>query len=236
MLIRQLFDRQSYSFTYLLIDQPTRRAALIDPVREQLERDATLVRELDVELRFILETHVHADHVTSAAALAERTGAVTCASELGAACARRHLRDGDTLMLGGTVIRALATPGHTSDSLSFHVQGHLFTGDALLVRGTGRTDFQNGDAASLYESITTRLFVLSDDTLVWPGHDYRGHAVSSIGEERRFNPRIAGKTREEFAAIMRELKLEPPRLLGVAVPANLGCGHDGVANQGWRAS
>jgi glyoxylase-like metal-dependent hydrolase (beta-lactamase superfamily II) len=232
MHIRQLFDRQSYSFTYLVIDEATRRAALIDPVREQLERDATLVRELNVELRYILETHVHADHVTSAAVLAERTGAVTCASELGAACARRHLGDGDALMLGGTVIRTLATPGHTSDSLSFHVPGNLFTGDALLVRGTGRTDFQNGDARSLYASITTKLFMLPDDTLIWPGHDYRGHTVSSIGEERRYNPRVAGKGSDEFAAIMRELKLEPPRLLGVAVPANLSCGRDGVANEG----
>lgn len=226
MLIRQLFDQQSYAFTYVLIDEPTRQAALIDPVREQLERDLTLIRELNVELRYVLETHVHADHITSAGALAEQTGAVTCASELGAACAERHLKDGDALVLGETVIRTLATPGHTSDSLSFHVQGHLLTGDALLVRGTGRTDFQNGDAGSLYESITNKLFALPDETLVWPGHDYRGHTVSSIGEERRYNPRIAGKSREEFAAIMRELKLAPPKMLRVAVPANLGCGRD----------
>lgn len=226
MLIRQLFDQQSYAFTYVLIDEPTRQAALIDPVREQLERDLTLIHELNVELRYVLETHVHADHITSAGELAERTGAVTCASELGAACAERHLRDGDALVLGGTVIRTLATPGHTSDSLSFHVQGRLFTGDALLVRGTGRTDFQNGDAGALYESITDKLFALPDETLVWPGHDYRGHTVSSIGEERRYNPRIAGKSREEFAAIMRGLKLAPPKMLRVAVPANLGCGRD----------
>jgi sulfur dioxygenase len=230
MLIRQLFDQTSFAFTYLVIDEPTRQAALIDPVRGQLERDLTLVHELDAELRYVLETHVHADHVTSAAALAARTGAVTCASELGAACAKLHLRDGDALRLGGIVIRTLATPGHTSDSLSFHAERHLFTGDALLVRGTGRTDFQNGDARSLFDSITTKLFVLPDDTLVWPGHDYRGHALTSIGEERRHNPRIAGKSREEFAAIMRALNLAPPTMLGVAVPANLECGHDGVAN------
>ena len=232
MLIRQLFDRESSAFTYLLIDELTRRAALIDPVREQLERDLTLVRELRVELRYVLETHVHADHVTSAAAVSERTGAVTCASELGAACAGRHLKDGDALVLGATVIRTLATPGHTRDSLSFHVQGHVFTGDALSVRGTGRTDFQSGDAASLYESITKTLFALPDETLVWPGHDYRGHAVSSIGEERQYNPRISGRSPEEFAAIMRGLNLPPPRMLHAAVPANLGCGRDAVASEG----
>ena len=224
MLIRQLFDRESWTFTYLLIDEPTRQAALIDPVREQLDRDLTLIDELDVQLTYVVETHVHADHVTSAAALAERTGAVTCASELGAACAMRHLRDGDALVLGTTVIRTLATPGHTIDSLSFNVEGHLFTGDALFVRGTGRTDFQSGSAVSLYESITNKLFTQPDETRVWPGHDYRGHSVSSIGEERKWNPRIAGRSREEFVAIMRGLGLPPPKLMSIAVPANRLCG------------
>ena len=231
MPVRQLFDRQSCAFTYLIIDEPTGYAALIDPVREQLERDLTLVHELKVVLRYVLETHVHADHVTSAAALAQRTGAVTCASELGAPCAG-PLRDNDALALGATVIRTIATPGHTPDSLSFHLPGHVFTGDALLVRGTGRTDFQNGDAPALYESITTKLFALPDETVVWPGHDYRGHSVSSIGEERQLNPRVAHKSREDFVAIMRELKLAPPRMLRVAVPANLACGRDAVSDEG----
>ena len=224
MLIRQLFDRESSAFTYLVVgDGPARQAALIDPVREQLERDLTLIRELNVQLKYVLETHVHADHVTSAAAIAARTGAITCASDLGAACAELHLRNGDTLMLGESPILALATPGHTRDSLSFRTHGHLFTGDALLVRGTGRTDFQNGDAAALYDSIT-ELFTLPDDTVVWPGHDYRGHTATTIGEERRYNPRFAGKTREAFVEIMQGLTLAPPKMLGVAVPANLGCG------------
>ncbi len=231
MLIRPLFDRESSTFTYLIIDEPTRQAALIDPVREQLERDLTLIQELNAKLRYVLETHVHADHVTSAEALAQRTGAVTCASELGAACAQRHLKDGDALVLGATVIRTLATPGHTRDSLSFHVPPHLFTGDALLVRATGRTDFQEGDAASLYDSITNKLFALPDETLVWPGHDYQGHALSSIGEERRYNRRIAGKSREEFVALMRDLRLFPPKLIRVAVPANLGCGRGAIVNE-----
>ena len=226
MLIRQLFDHESFTFTYLLVDRSTRQAALIDPVREQLERDLTLVHELDARLTHVLETHVHADHVTSAGALAERTGAVTCASELGAACAQRHLRDGDEVVLGTTVIRTLATPGHTADSLSFHVPGHVFTGDALFVRGTGRSDFQNGSAVTLYDSITNKLFTLPNETRVWPGHDYHGHARSSIGEERRFNPRIAGKSREEFVEIMRQLRLAPPKAIRVALPANLLCGRD----------
>ena len=180
----------------------------------------------------MLETHVHAYQVTSAGALARRTFAITCASELGAACAKRHLRQGDQLMLGTTAIATLATPGHTRDSLSFHVSGQVFTGDALLVRGTGRTDFQTGDALTLYESITSKLLTLPDETLVWPGHDYRGHTLSTIGEERRHNPRLAGKTREQFAAIMGQLRLPPPKLLHIAVPANLGCGRDAAAGQG----
>jgi sulfur dioxygenase len=231
MRTRQLFDQASFSFTYLLIDEPSRGAVLIDPVREQLERDLTLIHELNVELRYVFETHVHADHVTSAALLVERTRAVTCASEFGAACAERRLQDGDTLLLGSSVIRTLATPGHTRESLSFHAEGQVFTGDALLVRGTGRTDFQGGDASALHASITRKLFALPDETLVWPGHDYHGHTVSSIGEERRYNPRIAGKTREEFVALMGELKLPPPKLLGVAVPANLSCGRDPVTDE-----
>ena len=130
------------------------------------------------------------------------------------------------LSLGATLIRTLATPGHTNDSLSFYVEPYVFTGDTLLVRGTGRTDFQNGDSGALYDSITKRLWALPDATQVLPGHDYRGHAVSSIGEERRFNPRLAGKSSEQFTAIMRELRLAPPKLLSLAVPANLACGRD----------
>jgi len=232
MQVRQLFDQESCTFTYLLFDEQSRQAALIDPVREQQERDLSLVQELDLDLRYVLETHVHADHITSAAALAERTGAVTCASVLGAACATRHLKDGDELQLGDTTVRALATPGHTRDSLSFYVQGNVFTGDALFVRGTGRTDFQSGSSDALYDSITQKLFALPDETRVWPGHDYRGHAVSTIGEEKRYNPRIAGKSRQQFDAIMRELKLAPPKKLQIAVPANLSCGRDVASNEG----
>lgn len=226
MQVRQLFDQETFTFTYLLIDERTREAVIIDPVREQFERDVLLMRELDLTLKYVLETHVHADHVTSATQLAERTGALTAASRLGAACALRHLRDGDVVRFGDSILRVLETPGHTQDSLSFSGGGHVFTGDALLVRGTGRTDFQNGDAAALYDSITEKLFTLSEQTIAWPGHDYRGHAASTIGEELRHNPRLAGKSRQEFGVIMSSLKLAPPKRIEIAVPANLACGRD----------
>jgi len=226
MIVRQLFDSETSTYTYLLADPASGKAALVDPVREQLERDLKLVDELGYGLTFVLETHVHADHVTSAGVIADRTGAVTAASCLGAACAVRHLRQGDVVELGAATIHVLETPGHTQDSLSFHAGEHVFTGDALLVRGTGRTDFQSGDPGALYDSITGKLFTLPDATLVWPGHDYRGHTVSTIGEEKRHNPRLAGKSRDEFIAIMRGLKLAPPKKIQVAVPANLVCGRE----------
>jgi sulfur dioxygenase len=226
MQVRQLFDQDTFTFTYLLIDETTNGAAIIDPVREQIERDSRLIEELGLKLKYVLETHVHADHVTSAAALAERTGASTAASRLGAACAMIHLQDGDVVSFGDSVLRVLETPGHTRDSLSLVGGGQVFTGDALLVRGTGRTDFQSGNADALYDSITQKLFALPDGTVVWPGHDYRGHRASTIGEERRHNPRLAGKTRQEFGSIMSELKLAPPKRIQSAVPANLACGRE----------
>lgn len=229
MNVRQLFDHDTFTFSYLLVDRESLHAALIDPVREQLERDLRLIAELGVTLRWVLETHVHADHVTSAASLAEHTGARTASSRRGAACAMEHLQDGDVVHFGDTSLHVLETPGHTHDSLSFYTPGHVFTGDALLVRGTGRTDFQNGSASALYDSITQKLFTLPGDTRVWPGHDYRGHTQSSIGEERRCNPRLAGKSREEFCALMSQLELAPPKRIDVAVPANLACGREVVA-------
>jgi sulfur dioxygenase len=224
--IRQLFDPETSTYTYLLWDPSTREAALVDPVREHVERDLKLVSELELQLSFVLETHVHADHVTSAGLLADRTGATTVASALGAPCAVRHLADGESIHLGANSIRAIATPGHTRDSLSYYVDGNLFTGDALLIRGTGRTDFQSGDAGQLYDAITKKLFSYPDTTKVWPGHDYRGQSSSTVGEEKRCNPRLAGKTRDEFIEIMNGLALAPPKKIQQAVPANLVCGRE----------
>ena len=226
MFLRQLYDTESSTYTYVVADESTRKAAIIDPVREALARDMALVQELGFELSYVLETHVHADHVTSAGKLAELTGATTAASPLGAECAVKRLRHGDVLKLGQLEIKALATPGHTRDSLSFLVEDNVFTGDALFVRGTGRTDFQSGDAGELYDSITKTLFSLPDSTRVWPGHDYRGHTQSTIGEERTHNPRLAGKSRDEFVQIMSELRLAPPKRIHEAVPANLACGRE----------
>lgn len=224
MFQRQLFDPETSTYTYLVADPSTKAAALIDPVLEQHERDAKLVAELGFRLELVLDTHVHADHVTAASALRDATGARTVQSRKGAACADVPVSHGDVVRLGALSIHVLGTPGHTDDSVSYLIDGHVFTGDTLLVRGTGRSDFQNGDPAALYRSITQVLFSLPDETVVLPGHDYRGFTRSTIGEEKRFNGRVAGKSEEEMIAIMSQLGLPPPRKLATAVPANRACG------------
>lgn len=224
MLFRQLFDAGSSTYTYLLADEQGRQAALIDPVLEHVERDLKLLAELGLTLVAVLETHVHADHITGAGVLRERTGAKVVTSKRGAPCADVRVGDGDVVRVGRLAVEVLETPGHTDDSLSFLVEGRLFTGDALLIRATGRTDFQNGDAGQLYDSITSRLFTLPDATEVYPCHDYAGHRASTIGEEKRHNPRLAGRTRESFIAFMAGRRLPPPAKLDVAVPANRACG------------
>jgi sulfur dioxygenase len=224
MIFRQLFDSESSTYTYLLGDPEFGQAVLIDPVLEQIERDLGLVAELGLRLTHVLETHVHADHLTAAGALRERTGAQVLAGVKGAACVDRQLRDGEVLTVGGLQLTALATPGHTDDSMSYLWGDRVFTGDALLIRTAGRTDFQNGSAAQLYESITRVLFALPDATWVYPGHDYRGMTASTIGEERRLNARIAGRSREQFVALMNGLSLPRPKKIDVAVPANRACG------------
>lgn len=229
MIVRQLFDAETFTYTYLIADTETRMAALVDPVLEQIDRDLTLIRELGLTLTHVLETHVHADHVTAAGVLRDRTGAKTVAGAHGAPCVDIVVRHGDAIELGALTIRVLETPGHTDDSLSFHVPGAVFTGDALFIRGTGRTDFQNGDAATLYDSITRVLFVLPDSTVVYPGHDYKGRTSSTIAEEKAHNPRLAGKSKPEFVAIMSSLGLPPPKKLAVAVAANRACGRVEVA-------
>ncbi len=230
MIFRQLFDATSSTWTYLLADEASREAVIIDPVREHLERDLQLLIELDLKLVAVLETHVHADHVTAAGLLRERTGATTAASAIGAPCVDRRLREDDEIAFGHHRLVVIETPGHTDDSLTFYFAGSpemaaaVFTGDTLLVRGCGRTDFQNGDAGQLYDSVTTKLFTLPDATIVYPGHDYRGFTMSTIGEERVWNKRLANRERDAFIALMAGLGLPRPKLIDEAVPANRACG------------
>lgn len=224
MISRQLFDAESSTYTYLIADPKTREAVLIDPVLELVERDLKLAQELDLKLVHVFETHVHADHVTAAGVIRKRTGATVVASAAGASCADLHVKNGDEVRVGSLVFRVLETPGHTNDSVSFLLNDRVFTGDALMVRTNGRTDFQNGNPSELWDSITRVLFALPDDTLVYPAHDYRGFTVTSIGEEKAHHPRFAGKTRAEFIETMNALDLPKPRKLDIAVPANQSCG------------
>lgn len=229
MLFRQFIDNESKTYTYLLASGLGREALIIDPVREQLDQYLQAVRELDLRLVQAIDTHTHADHVTALGALRDRTGCVTLMAEQSRAeCVSRSLTDGEIVSCDGIRLQALHTPGHTDDSLSLVLRPDrpraVFSGDLLLIRGSGRTDFQNGDAGKSWDSITGRLFTLPDDTLLYPGHDYKGWTVSSIGEEKRHNPRLAGKTRDEYIEIMEHLGLPNPRLMDVAIPANLACG------------
>jgi glyoxylase-like metal-dependent hydrolase (beta-lactamase superfamily II)/rhodanese-related sulfurtransferase len=223
---RQLFDRETSTFTYLLWDLDTKAGVIIDPVREQFERDLRLLSELGIQLVYALDTHVHADHVTSLGMLRESLGLQTAVGEpSGVPCADLLLKDGDTLQFGKHSLAALATPGHTDACTSFKVENLLFTGDTLFIRGCGRTDFQQGDPAKLYRSVTEKLYTLPNDTLVYPGHDYKGESVSTIGEEKQHNPRVsATQTEAAFAALMNALNLPRPKHIDEAVPANLGCG------------
>ncbi|TAK91076.1 MAG: MBL fold metallo-hydrolase [Burkholderiaceae bacterium] len=228
MVFRQLFDPQSSTYTYLLGDEKSREAILIDPVFEQARRDAALIHELDLKLIATLETHIHADHVTSAWLLKQQLGnRIALSKSSGAEGADITLQHGDRLAFGKRYVSARATPGHTNGCLSYVLddESMAFTGDCLLIRGSGRTDFQQGDPHQLYRSVRTQLFTLPERCLLFPAHDYRGLTVTSVGEEKRFNPRLGGEIGEDdFAGYMDNLNLPHPRQIDSALPANLRCG------------
>jgi glyoxylase-like metal-dependent hydrolase (beta-lactamase superfamily II)/rhodanese-related sulfurtransferase len=228
VLFRQLFDQTSSTYSYLLGDAASGRAVLIDPVFERHDRDMALIRELDLDLVYTIDTHCHADHVTGAWLMKQALGSrIALAGVYHAENVDVPLAHGMLVRFGDTSLEVRATPGHTDGCLSFVVQGKpiVFTGDALLVRGTGRTDFQSGNAHQLFRSIREQLFTLPDDYAVLPAHDYEGRTQSTIGEEKRYNPRIGGDAREEdFVGYLRNLGLSHPKKLDVAVPANLRSG------------
>lgn len=227
MLFRQLFDQASYTYTYLIADES--EAVFIDPVVEKVDDYLRLLKELDLNLTAVLDTHTHADHISAMGALREKTQCLTLLGEQSKSeCVSQTFTDGEIIPVGNLALTAIHTPGHTDDSYSFMLKHNgeirLFTGDTLLIRGSGRTDFQQGDALQQYHSIFNKLLVYGDDAVVYPGHDYRGWTVSTVGEERRNNPRLQVNSAEEYAVIMNNLKLANPKMMDVAVPANQKCG------------
>ncbi|HEU0156155.1 MAG TPA: MBL fold metallo-hydrolase, partial [Stellaceae bacterium] len=228
LVFRQLFDPPSSTYTYLLGDPASRVAVIIDPVFEQVRRDAALIAELELKLAYALETHVHADHVTGAWLLKQKTGCrIALSAESGAEGADRYLVEDDVVAFGARNLLVRKTPGHTNGCLTYVLDDRsmAFTGDCLMVRGSGRTDFQQGDPHAMYRSVHQQIFTLPEDCLLYPAHDYRGLTVTSVREERRYNPRLGGETGEgDFAGYMKNLHLAHPKKLDVAVPANLKCG------------
>jgi glyoxylase-like metal-dependent hydrolase (beta-lactamase superfamily II)/rhodanese-related sulfurtransferase len=228
VIFRQLFDPESSTYTYLLADSETHEALIIDPVYEQVRRDVALLEELKLKLGFSLETHVHADHVTGGWSLKQRTGSrIALSAASGAEGADRYLEHGEKIYFGDHYLEARATPGHTSGCMTFVLDdmSRAFTGDCLLIRGCGRTDFQEGDSRVMYRSIHEQIFSLPDDCLLYPGHDYRGLTATSVAEEKLYNPRLGGELNEsDFAGYMDNLGLAHPKKLEIAVPANLKCG------------
>lgn len=229
MIFRQLFERESSTYTYLIACEHSRQAALIDTVNTQVPVYLQLLDELELTLAYVLDTHTHADHITGAGALREATQCATLLGEqAGSPCISQGLRDGDRISIGHLVLRALYTPGHTDDSYSYLLeaegQTYLFTGDTLLIRGTGRTDFQNGSARDQYHSLFNKLLSLPDSTWVYPAHDYKGWTRSTIGEEKAHNPRLQVADINAYIALMNSLSLPNPQLMDIAVPANRACG------------
>ena len=225
MIFRQLFDSVSGTYSYLLASRPGGDALILDPVLEKVDRYCQLLRELDLRLVKAVDTHLHADHVTGLAELRERTQCVTVMGDQSKAdVVAMRVSDGDKVMIEGVSLDVMYTPGHTDDSYSYMMKDRVFTGDTLLIRGTGRTDFQNGSARAQYDSLFNRLLKLPEETMVFPAHDYKGDTVSTIGEEKRFNPRLQVKSVEDYIELMNNLNLPNPKLMDVVIPANMKVG------------
>jgi glyoxylase-like metal-dependent hydrolase (beta-lactamase superfamily II)/rhodanese-related sulfurtransferase len=236
MIFRQLFDSVSGTYSYLLASRAGGEALIIDPVLEKVDRYLQLIRELDLRLVKAVDTHLHADHITGLGALRDRTHCITVMGEnTKADVVSMRLAEGDKLSIEGVSMDVLYTPGHTDDSYSFVMADRVFTGDTLLIRGTGRTDFQNGDARMQYESLFGKLLRLPEDTMVFPAHDYKGDTVSTIGEEKRYNPRLQVKSADDYVKLMASLNLPNPKMMDVAVPSNMkvGLAQQDIARRGW---
>ena len=235
MIFRQLFDSVSGTYSYVLASRAGGEALILDPVLEKVDRYCQLLRELDLKLVKAIDTHLHADHVTGLGELRDRTHCVTIMGEQSKAdVVAMRVADGDRVTIEGLSLDVMYTPGHTDDSYSYLMGDRVFTGDTLLIRGTGRTDFQNGSARAQYDSIFGRLLTLPDETMVFPAHDYKGDTVSTIGEEKRFNPRLQVRSVDEYVELMSNLNLPNPKMMDVAVPANMHVGlhQDDLAKQG----
>ena len=225
MIFRQLFDNTSSTYTYLMAERQGGEALLIDPVLENTGQYVRLIEELDLKLVKAVDTHIHADHVTALGALHNQTGCITAMGAMSRAeCVSVHFHEGDKLSADNLHLDILYTPGHTDDSYSFLLPDRVFTGDTLLIRGTGRTDFQNGDPTAQYDSLFDKLLTLPEDTLVYPAHDYNGMTVSTIGEEKRYNPRLQVSGMQAYVELMNGLELDDPRMMDIAIPANRACG------------
>jgi glyoxylase-like metal-dependent hydrolase (beta-lactamase superfamily II)/rhodanese-related sulfurtransferase len=239
MIFRQIFDSVSCTYTYLLASRRGGEALIVDPVLDKVDRYLQLLTELDLKLVKAVDTHLHADHITGLGALRDRTRCITVMGEQSRVdVVSMRVSEGDRIEIEGLSLDVLYTPGHTDDSYSFLMADRVFTGDTLLIRGTGRTDFQNGDAGAQYDSIFGKLLKLPDETLVYPAHDYKGDTVSTIGEERAFNPRLQVTSKQQYIDLMRSLDLPNPRMMDVAVPANMrvGMSHAEIAQRGWAVS